>query len=69
MNKIRQKDEVIIIAGKDKGSIGTVTKVHAHDDKNECGVGDTVRVTEAKPFSKTKHWLLTEIIEKSVSID
>jgi len=45
------------------------TKVHAHDDKNECGVGDTVRVTEAKPFSKTKHWLLTEIIEKSVSID
>ena len=27
------------------------TKVHAHDDKNECGVGDTVRVTEAKPFS------------------
>ena len=45
------------------------TKVHAHDENNECGLGDTVRVVEAKPFSKTKHWTLLEVVEKSVSID
>ena len=45
------------------------TKVHAHDEKNECGLGDVVRVSESKPFSKTKNWALIEVIEKSVSID
>ncbi len=45
------------------------TKVHAHDENNECGLGDVVRVTETKPFSKTKSWALLEIVEKSVEID
>ena len=45
------------------------TKVHAHDENNECGLGDVVRVSESKPFSKTKNWTLIEVIEKSVSID
>lgn len=45
------------------------TKVHAHDENNECGLGDVVRVTESKPFSKTKSWTLVEIVEKSVEID
>jgi len=45
------------------------TKVHAHDEKNECGLGDVVRVSESKQFSKTKNWALIEVIEKSVSID
>jgi small subunit ribosomal protein S17 len=45
------------------------TKVHAHDENNECGLGDVVRVTESKPFSKTKSWVLVEIVEKSVEID
>ena len=45
------------------------TKVHAHDEKNECGLGDVVRVSESKPFSKTKKWALIEVVEKSVSID
>jgi len=45
------------------------TKVHAHDEKNECGLGDVVRVSESKPFSKTKNWSLIEVIEKSLSID
>ena len=44
-------------------------KVHAHDENNECGLGDVVRVTESKPFSKTKSWALVEIVEKSVEID
>ena len=45
------------------------TKVHAHDEKNECGLGDVVRVSESKPFSKTKNWALVEVVDKSVSID
>ena len=45
------------------------TKVHAHDENNECGPGDVVRVSESKPFSKTKNWALVEVVEKSVSID
>lgn len=45
------------------------TKLHAHDESNECGLGDVVRVSESKPFSKTKNWALLEIVEKSVSID
>ena len=45
------------------------TKVHAHDEKNECGLGDVVKVSESKPFSKTKNWALVEVVEKSVSIE
>jgi small subunit ribosomal protein S17 len=45
------------------------TKVHAHDEKNECSKGDVVRVVESKPFSKTKCWALLEVVEKSVSVD
>tara|TARA_Y100000746_G_C15451199_1_gene427208 strand:+ start:544 stop:813 length:270 start_codon:yes stop_codon:yes gene_type:complete len=45
------------------------TKVHAHDEKNECGLGDVVKVSESKPFSKTKNWALVEVVEKSVGID
>ena len=41
------------------------TKFVAHDDKNECGVGDTVRIMETRPLSKTKNWRLVEIIEKA----
>jgi small subunit ribosomal protein S17 len=40
------------------------TSFHAHDDKNECSIGDTVRIMETRPLSKTKRWRLDEIIEK-----
>ena len=40
-------------------------KVHAHDEKNECGIGDTVEIMETRPLSKTKRWRLVEIIEKA----
>lgn len=40
-------------------------KLKAHDEKNECGVGDTVRVMETRPLSKDKRWRLVEIIEKA----
>ncbi|MCQ2141864.1 MAG: 30S ribosomal protein S17 [Bacteroidales bacterium] len=41
------------------------TKFVAQDEKNECGVGDTVRIMETRPLSKTKNWRLVEIIEKA----
>ena len=41
------------------------TKFHAHDEKNECGVGDTVKIMESRPLSKTKRWLLVEVVEKA----
>ncbi len=40
-------------------------KFMAHDEKDECGVGDTVRIMETRPLSKSKRWRLAEIIEKA----
>ena len=40
------------------------TKFHAHDEKNECSIGDTVKIMETRPISKTKRWRLVEVIEK-----
>lgn len=40
------------------------TKFHAHDEKNECSVGDTVKIMETRPLSKTKRWRLVEVVEK-----
>ncbi|MBS1732949.1 MAG: 30S ribosomal protein S17 [Bacteroidetes bacterium] len=40
------------------------TKFHAHDEKNECSIGDTVKIMESRPLSKTKRWRLVEIVEK-----
>ena len=40
------------------------TKFVAHDEKNECSIGDTVRIMETRPLSKTKNWRLVEIVEK-----
>jgi small subunit ribosomal protein S17 len=45
--------------------IGKTTKFMAHDEKNECGIGDTVRIMETRPLSKVKRWRLVEIIEKA----
>ena len=41
------------------------TKIKAHDEKNECGIGDTVRIMETRPLSRDKRWRLVEIIEKA----
>ena len=40
------------------------TKFHAHDEKNECSIGDTVKIMESSPLSKTKRWRLVEVVEK-----
>jgi small subunit ribosomal protein S17 len=41
------------------------TKFMAHDEKNEAGIGDTVRISETRPLSKLKRWRLVEVIEKA----
>lgn len=43
-------------------------KYHAHDEANECGVGDKVEIAETRPLSKTKSWKVTRILEKAVII-
>ena len=40
-------------------------KVHAHDENNECGIGDKVSIMETRPLSKTKRWRVVTIIEKA----
>lgn len=48
------------------GKIVTKTyKLKAHDEKNECNIGDTVRVMETRPLSKTKRWRVVSIVEKA----
>jgi len=41
------------------------TRFHAHDEKNECTIGDIVRIMETRPLSKTKRWRLVEVVEKA----
>jgi len=41
------------------------TKLHVHDENNECGKGDVVRIEECRPMSKTKSWRLVEVVEKA----
>ena len=65
-------DKTIVVAIEDHVKhplIGKIVKktykVKAHDEKNECGIGDTVKVMETRPLSKDKRWRLVEIIEKA----
>ena len=41
------------------------TRFHAHDEKNECAVGDIVKIMETRPLSKLKRWRLVEVVEKA----
>lgn len=41
------------------------TKLHAHDENNDCNLGDLVSITECRPISKSKNWRLVEIIERA----
>ena len=42
------------------------TKLHVHDENNECGIGDVVEIRECRPLSKTKSWTLVRVVEKAV---
>ena len=65
-------DKTIVVAIQDNVKhkvynkiIKRTTKIHAHDEKNECNIGDKVEVMETRPLSKTKRWRLVQIIEKA----
>ncbi len=48
-----------------KKTINTSTRFHAHDEANDARMGDTVRLEETRPYSKTKRWRVAEIIERA----
>ena len=65
-------DKTIVVAVEDrvahpiyKKTVKRTYKLKAHDEKNECGIGDRVRVMETRPLSKDKRWRLVEIVEKA----
>jgi small subunit ribosomal protein S17 len=41
------------------------TKFHIHDENNDCGIGDTVQISECRPISKTKSWTLVKVVNKA----
>ena len=65
-------DKTIVVAVKDNVRhalynkiVKKTYKLKAHDEKNECNIGDTVKVMETRPLSKDKRWRLVEIVEKA----
>ena len=65
-------DKTIVVAVKWKEKhpiygkfVNKTRKFHAHDEKNEAGIGDTVRIMETRPLSKTIRWRLTQIVERA----
>ena len=65
-------DKTIVVAIKTKvrhplygKMVNRTRKYKAHDENNECGIGDTVKIMETRPISKDKRWRLVEIIEKA----
>ena len=65
-------DKTIVVAVEDhvkhplyKKIVKRTYKLKAHDEKNECNIGDTVKVMETRPLSKDKRWRLVEIVEKA----
>ena len=65
-------DKTIVVAVKTKvrhplygKMVNRTRKFKAHDENNECGIGDTVKIMETRPLSKDKRWRLVEIVEKA----
>ena len=65
-------DKTVVVAIADrvahplyKNIVGRTYKLKAHDENNECGIGDTVKVMETRPLSKDKRWRVVEIVEKA----
>ncbi|MCR5809491.1 MAG: 30S ribosomal protein S17 [Clostridiales bacterium] len=65
-------DKTVVVAVRTKvrhplygKMVNKTTKFKAHDENNECGIGDTVRIMETRPLSKDKRWRVVEIIEKA----
>ena len=65
-------DKTVVVAISDrvahplyKKIVGRTYKLKDHDENNECGIGDTVKVMETRPLSKDKRWRVVEIVEKA----
>ncbi len=65
-------DKTVVVAVRTKvrhplygKMVNKTTKFKAHDENNECGIGDTVRIMETRPLSRDKRWRVVEIIEKA----
>ena len=65
-------DKTVVVAVEEKSkhplykkTIATTHKFKAHDENNECGIGDTVRIVETRKLSKDKNWRVAEIVEKA----
>ena len=65
-------DKTVVVIVEDRGAhpvykkiIKKTYRLKAHDEMNECGVGDTVKVMETRPLSKDKRWRVVEIVEKA----
>ena len=65
-------DKTIVVAIKTKvrhplygKMVNRTRKFKAHDENNECGIGDTIKIMETRPLSKDKRWRLVEIVEKA----
>ena len=65
-------DKTIVVAVRDNVKhpvyskiIKRTTKIHAHDEKNECSIGDTVKIIESRPISGGKRWIVESIVEKA----
>lgn len=70
--KSNKMDKTIVVAVERKVKhpkygkfVKKTTTFFAHDEKNECGIGDTVLISETRPLSKNKCWRLVEIIERA----
>ena len=65
-----EKSVTVTVKWKEKHPIyvkfvSKTKKFHAHDEKNDCNIGDTVRIMETRPLSKTKRWRVVEVIERA----
>ena len=65
-------DKTIVVSIKERvkhplyqKTVNRTKKLKAHDEKNECGIGDTVMVAETRPISKDKRWRVVQIVEKA----
>jgi small subunit ribosomal protein S17 len=65
-------DKTVVVAVEDRVKhplygkvLRRTSKVKAHDEQNECGVGDTVRIMETRPLSASKRWRVVQVVEKA----
>ena len=61
---LRKKRIGVVSSNKMDKTLNKTTKFVAHDEKNECDIGDTVEIAETRPLSKSKRWRLVRIVEK-----